>query len=138
MSNNVLEGQLVDNLELLSDDSPIQLKDTIDLPILNKTPNSNVDINVRRRVAELGCNPIDTLIYISLGDKDSLGVEEEIRVFERRAAAQELLSYLLPKIKAKDAEVSEEDMPKPIPEYVLKRGVIDRDTEAQASISKLD
>lgn len=79
------------------------------------------NINVTRRVAEMGVDPIAVLAHIAVGDKDGLGVEEDIRVFERRAAATELLSYMVPKLKAKEHVDTEEEF-KPILHYAPKRG----------------
>lgn len=78
-------------------------------------------INVSRRVQELGADPIEILAYIAMGDNASLGTDEEIRIFERRAASTELLSYMAPKQKAKEFVDTEEEFT-PILEYAPKRG----------------
>lgn len=91
-------------------------------PRLSRTdPKKGRNINVSRRVQELGVDPIEVLALIAAGDKDGLNVEEDIRVFEMRLAASELLGYMAPKMKAKEHVDTEEEF-KPILEYAPKRG----------------
>lgn len=69
------------------------------------------------------CNPIEILAHIAMGNNHALGVEEEVRVIERRLAASELASYTTAKIKPKD--LIEDDVEvKSIPIFIPKRGVI--------------
>lgn len=79
------------------------------------------NINVTRRVQELGVDPIEILALVAAGDNDALNTDEQIRIFERRAAATELLGYMAPKMKAKEHVDTEEEF-KPVLEYAPKRG----------------
>lgn len=113
MSEQPLEGVVMPSISN-QDASP---------PKLSREENKRgvKNINVTRRVAELGVDPIQVLALIAAGDSDGLNVEEDVRVFERRAAASELLSYMVPKLKAKEHVDTEEEF-KPILEYAPKRG----------------
>jgi len=113
MSEQPLEGVVMPSMSN-QDASP---------PRLSREENKRgvKNINVTRRVSELGVDPIEVLALIAAGDADGLNVEEDIRVFERRAAATELLSYMAPKMKAKEHVDTEEEF-KPILEYAPKRG----------------
>lgn len=115
MADDILEGVVLPSMSN-QDASP---------PKLSRQENKRgvKNINVTRRVAELGVDPIEVLALITAGDADGLGVQEDIRVFERRAAASELLSYMVPKLKAKEHVDTEEEF-KPILEYAPKRGEV--------------
>lgn len=90
--------------------------------LVREDPKKGVrNINVTRICAEMDFNPVETLVHIARFDKDALGTNEEIRVFEARAAASELLSYQAPKLKAKEYVDTEEEF-KPVLEYAPKRG----------------
>jgi hypothetical protein len=77
-------------------------------------------VNVSERLAALNCDPVEILAAIATGDSAKLGTDEQIRIFERRMASQELLSYIAPKFAAK--QVQEEDTVETIPVFVPKRG----------------
>lgn len=58
--------------------------------------------NVTKICEEMGYSPVETLMYIAMGDKEALGTDEDIRIFERRSAAQTLMPYYTAPFKAKE------------------------------------
>lgn len=108
---SILEGEL---LSAVKDDGiapPLVLKKK------NKIENKN--LNVTRRISELGFNPVDIMVMIAQGDSDGLGTTEEVRVFDRLRSASELLSY----VAVKPREAVDEEQLGFIPEFIPKRGV---------------
>lgn len=77
-------------------------------------------INIQERLEQLGCDHIAVLAYITMGDNKSLGTEEKIRIYERRAAATTLASFTTPTLKAIEPKI--EETITEIPVYVPKRG----------------
>jgi len=109
MPEVILEGEL-----LPADDGVLPPK-----LASNDPKRGSRNINVSRRIAELGFNPVDILVHVARGDKEALETEEDIRVFDRRAAASELLSYTT----AKPKEAPDEEQLGIIPEFIPKRGI---------------
>lgn len=96
-------------------------------PRLKNNKGDARDLNVTKRVCELGHNPIDVLVAIASNDRESLGMtpEENVRVHDRKVAAEVLLSYIAPKMKAVEPEEDFEKI-KPLPIFAPQRGVESR------------
>ena len=114
MTDESLEGEVVSM-------SP---RDRVGTPSLDMNAGDGAprSLNVIRRLYEFNYNPADTLIHIAMGNSEALGTDEDIRVFERRAAATELLSYATPKVKAKEF-IDTEEVVKPILQFAPRRGL---------------
>lgn len=110
MSKTVLEGEL---LSAIKDGgaAPPRLSTA-------EPRRGSKNINVSRRIAELGFNPVDIMTYIAMGNNAALGTDEEIRVFDRLRSATELLSY----VAVKPKETVEDEHLGFIPEFIPKRG----------------
>jgi hypothetical protein len=111
MTDETLEGEVMTR-------SPM---DRVSTPSLDNSDGQPRSLSVIRRLYEMNYNPADTLIHIAMGNSEALGTDEEIRVFERRAAATELLSYATPKVKAKE-HIDTEEVIKPVLQFAPRRG----------------
>jgi hypothetical protein len=77
-------------------------------------------LSISARLKALNCDPVEILAAIAMGDNVKLNSSENVRIFERRMAAQELLSYVAPKLAAK--RVEDDTEVETIPVFIPKRG----------------
>ncbi len=104
------------------------------------TTKKRTRVNVTKKIAELGFDPVEVLVHIAGGNTKALKLDKEISAHTRLTAATALLSYVAPTIKPVDYENPDESI-KQIPIYVPSRGVPEAGVnllESQTTLEELE